>query len=621
MGTVDASARPPGATGQPGARSGDEGTETDRPHAGEREVDAAASEAERRGARLVIAALLLPLLVAVVTLVAVVGDAYHPASDYALTEMQVRDVGRHPVLVGLYSRDTWNHPGPAMFYLLVPVYRLVGGMSVGIHVGSVLINGAALVGMALIARRRGGMPLMLLTVLGSLLLVRTLGAEFVGDPWNCYVTVLPFGLMVFLAWSMACGELWALPLGAGVATYLAQSHIGFVLLALSLLAWGAGALALAAWRPGSDVVVERRALARAGLVSAAVLGVMWLPPLIDILVNAPSNLRQAVSWFRHGSDQSRTLAEGWRVITGQFGGAPEWLVDKKPAEVGGESPFINVAPLPWALPLLAAGGVYLWRKGGAGRRLAALVGVTLLVSFAAVVRTVGAVFDYRLRWSWVVAMVTTVMAAWAGWRWLVGRRPGAERWLTGAAVAGIVVLSGVNTVTAAGQGTPYEPDSDVIAALMPDVRAAVDEALGPDGEGQVFVGDLFANGSWYARSVVLELEKDGYDARVPDVYRDLFGEHRVADGQGDVRLFVAMDQGVHTFEETPGLEKVAEWVGIDRDRMDEGEAAIRDFAAQVEAGDMTPEDYDFNRSWVDLGLHEDTDATAYTVAVFEDTSE
>jgi hypothetical protein len=535
--------------------------------------------------------------------------------------MQVRDVGRHPVLVGLYSRDTWNHPGPAMFYLLAPVYRVLGGMSVGIHVGSVLINGAALVGMALIARRRGGMPLMLLTVLGSLLLVRTLGAEFVGDPWNCYVTVLPFGLMIFLAWSMACGELWALPVGAGVATYLAQTHIGFVPLALPLLAWGVGALALAAWRPGGDVVVERRALARAGLVSAAVLGVMWLPPLVDVVMNAPSNLRHAASWFRHGSDQSRTVAEGWRVVTGQFGGAPEWLVDKQPAEVGGESPFIKVAPLPWALPFLVAGGVYLWRKGGAGRRLAALVGVTLLVSFAAVVRTVGPAFDYRLRWTWVVAMVTTVMAAWAGWRWLVDRRPGAQRWLTGAAVAGIVVVSGVNTVTAAGQGTPYEPDSDVIAALMPDVKAAVDDALGPDGDGQVLVGDLFANGSWYARSIVLELEKDGYDAGVPEVYQDLFGEHRVADGQGDVRLFVAMDAGVHTFEEAPGLEKVAEWVGIDRERMEEGEAAIRDFQAEVEAGDMTPEDYDFKRSWVDLGLHQDTDATAYTVAVFEDTSE
>lgn len=606
MGTVDASERPPEAAGHEGAGSGDDGIE---------------GEGEGRGARLVMGALLLPLVVSLVTLVAFVGNAYHPASDYALTEMQVRDVGRHPVLVGLYSRDTWNHPGPAMFYLIAPVYRLLGSMSVGIHVGSLVINGAALVGMALIARRRGGMPLMLLTVLGSLLLVRTLGAEFVGDPWNCYLTVLPFGLMIFLAWSMACGELWALPLGAGVATFVAQAHVGFVPLALPLLAWGAGALVLAAWRPRGDVVVERQSLVRAGLVSAAVLGVMWLPPLIDVFMHAPSNIREAASWFRHGSDQSRTFAEGWRVITGQFGGAPEWLVDKKPAEVGGESPFINVSPLPWALPFLVAGGVYLWREGGAGRRLAALVGVTLLVSFTAVVRTVGPAFDYRLRWTWVVAMVTTVMAAWAGWRWLVGRRPGAQRWLTGAAVAGIVVVSGVNTVTAAGQGTPYEPDSDVIAALMPDVKAAVDEALGPDGEGQVFVGDLFANGSWYARSIVLELEKDGYDARVPDLYKDLFGRHRVVDGQGDVRLFVAMDQGVYTFEQAPNLEKVSEWVGIDRDEMEEGEAAIRDFAAQVEAGDMTPEDYDFKRSWVDLGLHEGTDATAYSVAVFEASSE
>jgi hypothetical protein len=634
---ADASTRPPTATGHPEARSGDrlppsadpgtadptasEPSTEPEPRPPEPAEPEAPTDRDRRDVRLLLAALALPLLVAAVTLVAVVGNAYHPAADYALTEMQVRDVGRHPVLVGLYSRDTWNHPGPALFYLLAPVYRALGGMSVGIHVGALLINGAAVLGMALIARRRGGMPLMLLTVLGSGLLMRTLGAEFVGDPWNCFVTVLPYGLMIFLTWSMACGDLWALPVGAGVATYLAQTHIGFVPLALPLLVVGAGALAYAAWRPG-EVAVERRGLLRAGLVTVAVLGVMWLPPLVDVLVNAPSNLREAGSWFRHGSEQSKSAGAGWRVVTGQFGGLPEWLVSKRTAEVGGESPFIKTAPLPWLLLPVAAGGVYLWRAKGAGRRLVAVVGVTLLLSMAAVARTIGAAFDYRLRWTWVPAMIAAVMAAWAGWRWLVGRRPGAARWLTGAAVAGIVAVTAVNTVTAATQGTPYEADSDVVAALVPDVREAVDDELAASGgKGQVMVGDLFANGSWYARSVVLELERAGYDARSPAVYQDLFGEHRTVDGAGDVRLFVAVDLGIQAFEQQPNLRKVAEWVGITDERRESGEGRIEDFQFRALAGEVTPRQYQYGSSLIDLWLHQGTDATAYAVAVFVEESD
>lgn len=635
MGTAaDASTRPPAATDDPGVRSGDSQPASADPATADTTTDAHAeaeppeptgprppTDGERRGARLLVAALIVPLLVAGVTLVFVVGNAYNPAADYALTEMQVRDVGRHPVLVGLYSRDTWNHPGPALFYLLAPVYRLVGSMSVGMHVGALLINGAALVGMALIARRRGGLPLMLLTVLGSALMMRTLGAEFVGDPWNCYVTVLPYGLMIFLTWSMMSGELWALPVGAGVGSYLAQTHIGFVPLALPLVVLGAGALVLAAARPG-EVAVERRGLVRAGAVTAVVLGVMWLPPLVDVVQNAPSNLREAFDWFGEGSDESKTLGDGWRVVSGQFGGAPEWLVTKRIPEVGGESPFIKDSPLPWLLVLVAAAAVYLWRARGEARRFVIVVLVTLGLSVIAVTRTVGAAFDYRLRWTWVPAMVAMVMVAWAGWRWLVARRPGASRWLTGAAVAGIVVVTGVNTVTAATQGTPYEPDSDVIAALMPEVEEVVaDELAGRDGEGQVMVGDFFANGSWYARSVVLELEREGYDARSPVAYQDLFGEHRVVDGAGDVQLYVAQDLGIRSFERNPGLRKVAEWVGIDEDERTRGEDHIEMLQRRAAAGEIDTGELQFNSAYVDIGLHQDSDATAYAVAVFVEESD
>src|SRR4051812_48075887 len=73
-----------------------------------------------------VAVALLPFIVAAAALVVGVGDAYHPLSDQALTELQIRDVGHHEVLTGLFSRDGWRHPGPVFFYLVSPIYWLTG---------------------------------------------------------------------------------------------------------------------------------------------------------------------------------------------------------------------------------------------------------------------------------------------------------------------------------------------------------------------------------------------------------------------------------------------------------------------------------------------------------------
>jgi hypothetical protein len=187
-----------------------------------------------RWLRAALVVVLLPLAVACVALVVRSGD-HLPVGDRALTELQIRDVGNHAVLRGLYSRADWAHPGPVMFYLAAPLYRLAGSAAIAVNVVAVAINTAAIAGMVLIARRRGGVPLAVATLAALSLLVRALGVDFLSDPWNTYVTVLPFGLMVLLTWSMLCGDRWALPVGVLVASFLAQTHVGFVALALPLL--------------------------------------------------------------------------------------------------------------------------------------------------------------------------------------------------------------------------------------------------------------------------------------------------------------------------------------------------------------------------------------------------
>ena len=122
--------------------------------------------------------------------------------------------------------------------LAVP-YRLLGSSPSALAAGALLVNGLSLVGIGWIAKRRGGVPLMLCMLLTSLLMVRALGFEFLATPWNPWITVLPYALLVMLTWAMTCGERWALPVAALVATFVVQTHVGYAVLALPLAGFGA----------------------------------------------------------------------------------------------------------------------------------------------------------------------------------------------------------------------------------------------------------------------------------------------------------------------------------------------------------------------------------------------
>ena len=187
---------------------------------------------------LVLALLVVPFVVGMVAVLVGVGPDFHGFGDNALNEMRIRDLGTHSVLLGPYSRDAWNHPGPAMFYALFLPYRLLGSHSSGLLVGALLINGVSVAGTFSIARRLGGRTLALLIALALSVLMLNLGAEFLRNPWNPDVTVLPFALLFIASWGLAVGRVWLLPIVALVASFCVQTHIGYLLPAAVLVAWG-----------------------------------------------------------------------------------------------------------------------------------------------------------------------------------------------------------------------------------------------------------------------------------------------------------------------------------------------------------------------------------------------
>ena len=341
----------------------------------------------------------------------------------ATTELLTRDVGAHTPSIGPYSRDGWHHPGPALFYALALPYRLFGRDGAALTVGAVLINAVSVGAMGVLARRRGGTGLMLATLVGCGLLLQALGPTFLATPWNVYVTVLPYGVLLYLMWAVVRDERWALPWATVVTTFLMQTHVGYVALAfplwLAAVAWTAG-VAIADHRrarrsgepagddirddadggdedrggaPASDHGGGSEADERAdptvpsprwgrlapAVVTAAVAVVMWLPPVVEQVTHADGNMDEIVEWFRDPGEEARTLLAGWRVVADQYTVPPEWLVGPgSPVRRGRAGRGVRAGgPLPpgaggrrhrGAVAAPGSGGA------GAGRRLACRLG-------------------------------------------------------------------------------------------------------------------------------------------------------------------------------------------------------------------------------------------------------
>jgi hypothetical protein len=530
--------------------------------------------------RLAFALALAPLAVSAVNLL--VGHRHDVSfGDVAMTELLTRDVGTRWLELGPFSRDGWYHPGPAMYYALAGPYRLLGSTAAALDVGALLINGVSVAGMGLIARRRGGPALALLTLVGCALLVRSLGTDPIRQPWNPWLTVLPYGLLVFLTVALACGDRWALPLAVGVASFVAQTHVGYVPLALPLLVVGA------AWLVAATPRGERRArLAVPSLVALVVGAVMWLPVVTQQLTNSPGNLRRIAEWFRTGGprhDAAHTLTTGWRVVSLEYVPPPQWVAGLRPLTSTTAEPLAIYRPLfPGLLLLVAVAAIVLWRqRPPAGRPLVVVWLVASLIGIVATARTLGPVFFYRLGWSWVLGMVGGVIAAWAGWRALTGWRPSLERRaLVPASLALLAVMAVVTSVAHVHHGTPDPLQSGRTARLLPQVEAAL-----PDRDGVVVVESASFDGAGYANGLLVGLERDGYDVRLPRG-QEFAGRNRVYAGE-PVRasLVATTDIGIADGLADPNLELVAYTGDISLDELRARAAATRKVVEAFESGD------------------------------------
>jgi hypothetical protein len=437
---------------------------------------APAKEATGPGSRVALAALvavvLSPLLVA---LLALVGRPWFPMGDWASLAYRTSQVGTgNTPLVGAYTVKGWAHPGPLLYWLGAPLFRLTGEDARALGWTAALINAASVVALVAVAWRRGRTALTLATLLLVALLMHGIGPDILTDLWNPYVPLLPFLAALALAADAALGRPRSLVWAAVPATFAMQCHLAFVsltaLVVLWLWAWcrwwprllpagdpATAGLPRAPWRPW------RRAAGWAVGVSA----LLSVGPLLDAVVDMHNPARILRSF---GDDDAVRLGLGDAVgLVGRFV-RPDgpWLGHRLPAqllEVQGSG------PLPVAVAL-AALALCLW----SGRRrllpdvvaLATLALTLVAGSIPAAAQLVRPVEPYVALWLELVGGIVWFTVAWTAWRLLfepaVSGVPARRTRAAVLAGAAIVAAAAWSWGPAAGNEARFQ---DVAAVVQP----------------------------------------------------------------------------------------------------------------------------------------------------------
>jgi hypothetical protein len=502
-----------------------------------------------------------PLIAAAVRMLTAF-SGYAASSDNASNELTVRDVGSHLVLLGPFSRNGWSHPGPAFAYLMAIPYRVLGSDSTAMLVGALLVNGIAIATIVVLARRWGGRDLAVTGALGMALLTVTLPSGFLADPWNPFVTVLPFGAYLMLIWASTCGDRWALPVACGVGTFCVQTHIGYAAPVATVLLW-------AVWRVVRDRNRPKvrgegsRGLGALG-VGAVVLAVMWLPPLYEQLIHSPGNFRATYEYFADAKQPPQGLGNGARVVGAQFTLTPDWLLGLRGVNpFSGESAAVHQDPIPVLLVAFVVAGVVAYRRRYiALRAFVVVVAITIVVGAVAAGQIIGTMAEYRLRWLWVVAVLALAGTLAVALRGVTQRWPAVGPTLVAGLTVSAVVLAGVGVARSASADPP---GLDQNAEVMRLGRQLIRDL--PAGHDPVLLRATSFAAFEDVKGLALALDRAGVGVRVPESAdnRLTFGRSR-ADRHGRVRmlLVVAENTDVDKTARLRGARELAYVGAVDR---------------------------------------------------------
>jgi hypothetical protein len=216
----------------------------------------------------------VPLLRWVATALEHPGTTWYGA-DTTQMELRALAASRGHLALGAFSVYGWQHLGPSLFYWLAPFYALSGQEASGLVAGTAVANLLGLTALVVMARAWAGEVAAWVATATVIAFLWRFGLQGLAVPWNPTLTIVPTALLLVAVAALVSGRRWALPVAAGLASWVVQAHLGTACLVAGMSAVGATAVVAAARRDGAR---PWRAPLRA---TAAVAAVLWALPLAD----------------------------------------------------------------------------------------------------------------------------------------------------------------------------------------------------------------------------------------------------------------------------------------------------------------------------------------------------
>lgn len=486
----------------------------------------------------------LPIVIAVAMMI--VDVHWYPAGDMAQAELHMRGFFERPPLVGAAGRIVsdsgfqGSHPGPSLWFAMLPVYLIGGRSSDALMAAAASVHLLSVAAVIFLARRRGGWMFAGLSALALLAVVRSSGTDFMIEPWNPWLALLPFAVFVFLVAEVLAPnhtngspedspsrglDSAFLVLAVVVGSHCVQSHAGYVLLVVPPI----GVMILVQTIRRFRLRRSNGSPSPSGLLGPTLVGavtalLMWSPALLDQIRRRPGNL--SILWQHFGSPEEPTLGlqKSIEIVTTQMNVFGPWLLGPE----AGQSSLVRWIGFTIFVGVVIASFVATGRARShtnSRTMLSILVGFLLLGSLS-ILRIFGPYYEYTVRWFWLLTSLTLAYGIFivASESKLFDRRerfsPAASKFMGVllAVLSSVAVIQVVDRVK-----LPGATDSKILSGLIEGVTEKLDSSR----TYQIRFYDPYTlNATGFG--LLLELERRGLDVKVSPEFAAAALPHRTA---------------------------------------------------------------------------------------------
>jgi hypothetical protein len=477
---------------------------------------------ERRWWRTGLAAATVAILCGLILVQVSRAPETYPWGDTAITSITTLRAARGNLATGAYSRFLWNHPGPLLYQMLAPFYRLSGNREITIKWTVLILNVGALAGLlSVVARPAAFLSLMIALALAPLIYREQ---RLLFWAWNPIVPLLPMAFATALSARIAAGRLAFLPLFCAIASFAVQTHVGFAPVVLSL---SATMIIMLAWRLSRRRFAPAKGeIARSILIAGAVAALLWAVPVVHELTTSDRNLSALVRFFSTTPPPARGWGTTFGIAANQMIGplAPGWkLTTDIEAPSDASWPIVTAAAIQF--PLLLGAGVLAFRRGAVFEGAFALT--VLMASVAGVLAVhaiVGPVSDYLVIWLAVLGALNlaSIVSEALHIGLDVERRSRVWRWILVAYTLAAAMLGSTRLVG--------KHATDARSNIVPTLTASLERYCRQEGIDRPLL--RFRGPAWQvAVGMVLQFYKAGRPIALPDETLFLVGDPFRATGR------------------------------------------------------------------------------------------